>query len=324
MYSLELINQKIESAIEHLDLNAEPKNLYEPIRYIMGMGGKRIRPALVLSACNLYTDDIDQAIPAALAVELFHNFTLVHDDIMDNAEVRRGMVTIHKKWNQNTAILTGDAMTVLAYQMLAQLDASILPIIVNVFNSFAIGICEGQQMDMDFESHAMVTRDEYLKMIELKTSILLKGALQIGAIIGGATKNDIELIGEFGRSMGLAFQLQDDFLDCYGNSNVFGKRIGGDIVSSKKTMLSIITSDYLDVKSRNEFIALYNSKTLPDELKISKVMEYYHVANVKQEMLNLVDLYFQKAKRAIDLLNVKAPRRDVFYQILNKLVDRKS
>jgi len=145
----------------------------------MGMGGKRIRPALVLSACNLYTDDIDQAIPAALAVELFHNFTLVHDDIMDNAEVRRGMITIHKKWNQNTAILTGDAMTVLAYQMLAQLDASILPIIVNVFNSFAIGICEGQQMDMDFESHAMVTRDEYLKMIELKTSILLKGPCKL-------------------------------------------------------------------------------------------------------------------------------------------------
>ena len=262
MYTLESINQKVDSAIKQLDLTGEPRNLYEPIAYIMSMGGKRIRPALVLAACNLYSDDIDQALPAALAVELFHNFTLVHDDIMDNADMRRGLVTIHKKWNPNIAILSGDAMTVLAYKLLVQVDKSILPEVINIFNSFAMGICEGQQMDMDFESDIMVSRDEYLKMIELKTSILLKGALQIGAVIGGAGRNDVELIGEFGRSMGLAFQLQDDLLDCYGDSSTFGKRIGGDIVASKKTMLTIIAAEKLNGTHRNDFIELYNNKSL--------------------------------------------------------------
>lgn len=324
MYTLESINQKVEAGIKQLDLSREPKNLYEPIRYIMGMGGKRIRPALVLAACNLYIDDIDRALPAALAVEVFHNFTLVHDDIMDNAEVRRGLVTIHKKWDSNIAILSGDAMTVLAYKLLVQVDKQVLPEVVNIFNTFAIGICEGQQMDMDFESLTMVTRDEYLKMIELKTSILLKGALQIGAVIGGATKNDVELIGEFGRSMGLAFQLQDDLLDCYGDKSVFGKRIGGDIVASKKTMLTIITAEKLSNADRNDFIALYNDKTLTEDSKIAQVMEYYQKVDVKQEMIRIIDVYFDKAKKSIDLLDVNNSRKEVLYQILTKLIDRKS
>ncbi|HOK61524.1 polyprenyl synthetase family protein [Tenuifilum sp.] len=324
MYTLESINQKVDSAIKQLDLTGEPRNLYEPIAYIMSMGGKRIRPALVLAACNLYSDDIDQALPAALAVELFHNFTLVHDDIMDNADMRRGLVTIHKKWNPNIAILSGDAMTVLAYKLLVQVDKSILPEVINIFNSFAMGICEGQQMDMDFESDTMVSRDEYLKMIELKTSILLKGALQIGAVIGGAGRNDVELIGEFGRSMGLAFQLQDDLLDCYGDSSTFGKRIGGDIVASKKTMLTIITAEKLKGTQRSDFIELYNSKSLTDQLKIGRVMDYYSKAEVQHEMVSIIDTYFDNATQAINKLNVSESRKDVLNQILTRLIGRKN
>jgi len=324
MYTLESINQKVDSAIKQLDLSREPRNLYEPIAYIMGMGGKRIRPALVLAACNLYTDDIDAALPAALAVEIFHNFTLVHDDIMDNADLRRGLVTIHKKWNPNIAILSGDAMTVLAYKLLVQVDRSVLPEVIDIFNSFAMGICEGQQMDMDFESDAIVSRDEYLKMIELKTSILLKGALQIGAVIGGAGKNDVELIGEFGRSMGLAFQLQDDLLDCYGDSNTFGKRIGGDIVAAKKTMLTIIAAEKLNGTQRNDFIVLYNNKSLPDNLKISRVMDYYQKAAVKQEMVSIIDNYFDKATQAIKQLKVSDSKKEVLNQILARLIGRKN
>lgn len=324
MYTLESINQKVDTAIKQLDLTGEPRNLYEPISYIMGMGGKRIRPALVLAACNLYSEDIDRALPAALAVEIFHNFTLVHDDIMDNADMRRGLVTIHKKWNPNIAILSGDAMTVLAYKLLVQVDKSILPEVINIFNSFAMGICEGQQMDMDFESHVMVSREEYLKMIELKTSILLKGALQIGAVIGGAGRNDVELIGEFGRSMGLAFQLQDDMLDCYGDSSTFGKRIGGDIVASKKTMLTIIAAEKLNGTHRDDFIDLYNNKSLPDELKISKVMDYYSKAEVQQEMVSIIDTYFNNATQAINQLKVSDSRKNVLNQILTKLIGRKN
>lgn len=324
MYTLETINQKVESAIKQLDLTREPRNLYEPIAYIMSMGGKRIRPALVLAACNLYSEDIDQALPAALAVEIFHNFTLVHDDIMDNANVRRGLTTIHKKWDQNIAILSGDAMTVLAYKLLVQVDRKVLPDVIDIFNSFAMGICEGQQMDMDFESNSMVSRDEYLKMIELKTSILLKGALQIGAVIGGAARNDVELIGEFGRSMGLAFQLQDDLLDCYGDSSTFGKRIGGDIVAAKKTMLTIIAAEKLNGTERNTFIELYNNKLLPDELKISRVLDYYSKADVQQEMVSIIDTYFNNATQAINQLKVNESRKDVLIQILTKLIGRKN
>lgn len=322
MYTLESINQKVDFAIKQLDLTREPRNLYKPIAYIMGMGGKRIRPALVLAACNLYSEDIDRALPAALAVEIFHNFTLVHDDIMDNADVRRGLTTIHKKWDKNIAILSGDAMTVLAYKLLVQVDRKVLPDVIDIFNSFAMGICEGQQMDMDFESNIMVSRDEYLRMIELKTSILLKGALQIGAVIGGAGKDDVELIGEFGRSMGLAFQLQDDLLDCYGDSGTFGKRIGGDIVAAKKTMLTIIAAEKLNGSQRNDFIELYNNKLLPDELKINKVLEYYNKAEVQQEMVSIIDTFFVNATQAINQLKVSESRKDVLNQILTKLIGR--
>lgn len=324
MHTLDSINRKVELAIGQLNFSYEPKNLYEPIGYIMGMGGKRIRPALVLAACNVYNDNIDKALPAALAVEVFHNFTLVHDDIMDNADVRRGLTTIHKKWNPSIAILSGDAMTVLAYKLLAQVDKAILPDVINIFNSFAIGICEGQQMDMDFELIPMVSRSNYLEMIELKTSILLKGALQIGAVIGGASHNDVEIIGEFGRTMGLAFQLQDDFLDCYGDSSVFGKRIGGDIIASKKTMPTILAYEKLNSSEKEEFIRLYSQKEIPETEKINRVLEYYEKVNVRHEMVNIIDEYFEKAKKSIEQLNVNDSRKQTLIQILTKLMDRKS
>ncbi|QKG81154.1 polyprenyl synthetase family protein [Tenuifilum thalassicum] len=324
MYTLEEINSKITEAIKQVRLNKEPRNLYEPISYILGMGGKRIRPALLLAACNLYSDDIDNAIPASIAVEIFHNFTLVHDDIMDKATMRRGFETIHKRWNDNIAILSGDAMTILAYQYLNQIDKEVLPEVISIFNSFAIGICEGQQMDMDFETLEMVSKEDYLKMIELKTSVLLKGALQIGAVIGGASSDDIELIGEFGRTMGLAFQLQDDLLDTYGKSDVFGKRIGGDIISAKKTMLSIETYHKLDDTAKKEFLELYNRKDIEGNLKIQKVKEYFGMVKVKESIESLINEYFDKAQSSLNQLSVEPGRKIVLSNILSKLIGRES
>ncbi|MDI3526663.1 MAG: geranylgeranyl diphosphate synthase, type [Tenuifilum sp.] len=324
MYTLDEINSKITEAIKQVRLNKEPRNLYEPISYILGMGGKRIRPALLLAACNLYSDEIDNAIPASIAVEIFHNFTLVHDDIMDKATMRRGFETIHKRWNDNIAILSGDAMTILAYQFLNQVDKEVLPEVISIFNSFAIGICEGQQMDMDFETLEMVSKEDYLKMIELKTSVLLKGALQIGVVIGGASSDDVELIGEFGRTMGLAFQLQDDLLDTYGKSDVFGKRIGGDIISAKKTMLSIETYHKLDDTAKKEFLELYNRKDIEGNLKIQKVKEYFGMVKVKESIESLINEYFEKAQSSLNLLSVDPSRKIVLSNILNKLIGRES
>ncbi len=324
MHSLDTLNHLVADAISNFRLPNEPRNLYEPISYILGMGGKRIRPVLVLAACNVYSEDVTPAIPSALAVEIFHNFTLVHDDIMDNADKRRGFETIHKKWDSNIAILSGDAMTVLSYRLLAQADQTHLKNIIEIFNDFALGICEGQQMDMDFETTEMVDRQSYLRMIELKTSILLKGALQIGAIIGGATKSDIEAIGEFGRSMGIAFQLQDDLLDCFGDESTFGKRIGGDIVASKKTIITILAAEKLTGEQRKGFIDLYNQKSTNEQQKIEKVMDYYHKLAIKADVERLIDDYLEKAKESLDALDVDDKRKEVLRQILHKLGSRNS
>ncbi len=313
----------VADSFSNLNFNREPKNLYEPINYILGIGGKRIRPILTLAGCNVFSDDIKSAIDPAIAVEIFHNFTLVHDDIMDNAEIRRGNETIHKKWDNNIAILSGDAMTIVAYQYLAKVQPQYLGKVVEIFNTFALGICEGQQLDMDFENRKNVTRDEYLKMIELKTSVLLKGALQIGAVLGGADDEDVCNIGEFGRCLGLAFQLQDDLLDTYGNVEIFGKNIGGDIVAGKKTILTIESIMRLGPKA-DEFIELLGSNTMPRESKVNEVIRFYNEVGVKEIVDGLIDDYFKKAHQSLTQISVSEERKAVLVEISQKLMNRKN
>lgn len=324
MISYTELNDIVSKAFLDLNFNKEPKNLYEPINYILSIGGKRIRPILTLAGCNLFSDTIAPAIQPAIGVEIFHNFTLVHDDIMDKADIRRGKDTIHKKWDENIAILSGDAMTIVAYQYVSMVNKDYLATVLDIFSSFALGICEGQQLDMDFESRTNVTRDEYIKMIELKTSVLLKGALQIGAVIGNAQQEDVDRIGEFGRCLGLAFQLQDDLLDTFGDVETFGKNIGGDIVAGKKTILTIEALGLLPNPSAALFMDLLSDKLMPRDQKIKRVIEIYDDLGVAPIVENLVDDYFREAQHWLEQINVPFERKSVLIDISQKLMKRKS
>ena len=239
MYSFEQILQIVESHIERIKYNRRPQSLYLPVQYILSLGGKRIRPALMLMACNLYSEVVEKALQPAIGMEIFHNFTLLHDDLMDEADKRRNQLTVHKKWNANTAILSGDAMLILAYQLIGDTELPLLKNILEVFTATALEICEGQQYDMDFEQRVEVSEEEYIEMIRLKTAVLIACCLKSGALIGGASLVDANKLYQSGIYTGLAFQLQDDLLDTFGDSQTFGKNIGGDILCNKKTFLHI-------------------------------------------------------------------------------------
>jgi len=239
MQQLQSLQDQLAVVLEALELPSEPKSLYEPISYTLANGGKRMRPLLVLMGCKVFNEDVSQAIHPALGIEVFHNFTLLHDDIMDNAPIRRGKPAVHTKWDSNIAILSGDAMMILAYQELCKTDASALPLVLDVFNKTALEVCEGQQLDMDFETAENVSISDYLNMIRLKTAVVLGGGLKVGAIIGKAQSEQADLLYDFGLNTGIAFQLQDDILDVYGESHKVGKQKGGDILSAKKTFLLI-------------------------------------------------------------------------------------
>jgi len=324
MYSIDELSGVLEKALNNLNIPEEPQNLYKPIQYILSSGGKRIRPILTLAACNMFKEKIDQAIYPALAVEVFHNFTLIHDDIMDNADMRRGKETVHKKWNPNVGILSGDAMSILAYKLLVKTDPKYIAPIIDVFNDFALGICEGQQYDMDFETMKYVTQDEYTKMIELKTSVLLKGALQIGAIIGEAKESDIAEIGNFGRNIGIAFQLQDDLLDAYGDTKVFGKKQGGDIVANKKTILTIKAFSNAKGASLEKLSSLYQSTNIDESTKISEVIKIFDETKVKEETELLISNYYQKAMESFNKIDVNPSRKEVLESIAQKIMSRNS
>lgn len=324
MYSLEELSELLEKALANLNLPEEPQNLYKPIQYILSSGGKRIRPILTLAACNMFKESVDLAIHPALAVEVFHNFTLVHDDIMDKADIRRGKETIHKKWNDNVGILSGDAMTILAYKLLVKTDKQLVVPIIDVFNDFSSGICEGQQLDMDFENAKYVTQEEYTRMIELKTAVLLKGALKIGAIIGEAKDPDITEIGKFGKNLGIAFQLQDDLLDVYGDTKIFGKKQGGDIVANKKTILTVKAFNNAKgatIDALNEF---YQTKNIDDSLKVAEVTKIFNETNVKEETEFLISDYYSKAMESFEKIDVNPSRKEVLANLANKIMTRNS
>jgi geranylgeranyl diphosphate synthase type II len=324
MYSIQQLTELVEKGIHNLTVPSEPALLYDPIKYTLASGGKRVRPVLVLVACNLYSDSIDKAVFPALAIELFHNFTLIHDDIMDNAPLRRNKPTVFAKWGQNIAILSGDALNVMAYQLLAKTDKTHLGNVLSVFNKIALGVCEGQQLDMDFETAPFVTPDEYTQMIELKTSVLIKGALQIGGIIGGATASDLIHLGDFGLNLGIAFQLQDDLLDIYGDSNAFGKQVGGDIVANKKTFLTIKALSLAKGKTLDLLNGYIKAENLDPDKKVAGVKDIYEELGVKKIAEAKIQEYYQKAILSFDKLKVNQERKNLLKCLADNIMSRSS
>lgn len=303
--------------------DAEPAQLYDPIRYILDLGGKRIRPLLTLMGCDLFSGDMQEALPAAYAVELFHNFTLMHDDIMDNASLRRNRPTVHQKYGQAQAILSGDVMLIYAYEFLKQLRDEKFRKAVDVFNATAIRVCEGQQYDMNFSSAAEVSVKEYLRMIEFKTAELLAGSLALGAIVGNAGDEDARHLYDFGKNIGICFQLLDDLLDAFGEEGTFGKKIGGDIAQNKKTYLYIKALELAEGAERDRLI-YYFSNNIPVEEKVNGVMEIYRDVQVEQLARDEAQTYNEAAIYSLDLIDAPAGRKREMKEFAGMMFRRKA
>jgi len=319
MKSIANLHELIERKLEKLEYPNSPPKLYKPIEYVMGLGGKRMRPILLLMAHQLFDENIEKAISPALGIEIFHNFTLLHDDIMDKAPIRRGQQTVHEKWNNNVAILSGDTMLMQAYKLLSDVHNSVLKEVLIVFNKTATQVCEGQQLDMDFETDGEVSISDYLKMIECKTAVLLAAALQIGAITANANQKEQNDLYEFGKNMGIAFQLKDDLLDVFGNPEAFGKLVGGDILSNKKTYLYLKS---LEVADKNQTIKLkqYFQTKEKSQAKVDAVKTIFIALEIPQLTTDLMQEYHNRAMQhlnAIDSAN-KAP----LLEFSKKLIDR--
>lgn len=312
----------INHEIAKLNWEREPKGLYAPIAYTMAAGGKRVRPQLAMIACGIFGGNEQEVAPAAMALEVFHNFTLLHDDVMDKAEVRRGRPTVHIQWNENTAILSGDQMMIEAYKLLAEVPESKLHKVLRLFNEMATEICEGQQYDVDFESQEHVTIEEYLKMIRLKTSVLLATALQIGSYLAGANEAQQEALYQFGINVGLAFQIQDDILDVWGDPKTFGKAVGGDISCNKKTYVYLTAQQLADAELAEELHQWYGSVLDDNTDKIAAVKGLFEQLNVRAACEAVVEDYTQKALLILDTLPQNAATEQL-RQLANKLNTRK-
>ncbi len=324
MFSFEDLQERFSREIDNhfLSINREPKELYEPVRYILSIGGKRLRPVLLLMSTNLFSEKIDNAIPAAIAFEIFHNFTLLHDDIMDNSSMRRNKPTVHIKWDKNTAILSGDAMSIIAYDFLTQTNTEHLKAVFELFNQTALQVCEGQQYDLNFESENTVSVEQYLEMIELKTSVLLAACLKTGAILGGASVCDANMMYDIGKNIGLAFQLQDDYLDVYGNTKIFGKKIGNDIAANKKTYLLIKALELAKGDKKTKLAYWLQEKKFDFEEKRKKVTSIYNALGVKEHSKKLMNYYNENAFSKIERLNVPAERKQELIKLTKKLLER--
>lgn len=301
--SAELL-QEINAYIEQLPYERQPMSLYDPIKYVLSLGGKRIRPVLMLLAYNLYKENPERILASACALETYHNYTLLHDDLMDNAPMRRGQQTVHEKWDANTAILSGDTMLVLAYERMAQCAPEHLQEVLGLFTETALEIGEGQQYDIEFETRDDVTEEEYIEMIRLKTSVLLACALKIGAILAGAPKEDADNLYRFGEQIGLAFQLQDDYLDVYGDPATFGKRVGGDIVSNKKTYMLINAYRKADAAQREELDSWIQRKDFNEQDKIAAVTRLYNEIGIDKMAQDKIAYYFEQSKKYLAAVNV--------------------
>ena len=314
----------ISSSVNQLSYPDYPAQLYEPISYILSLGGKRMRPALLLMACELFGGDVNKAIPPALAIEVFHNFTLMHDDIMDKAPLRRGKTTVHERWNQNVAILSGDVMLIQGYMLMMQVDNSILRQVLDIFNQTAVGVCEGQQIDMEFETRDVVDINEYINMIRLKTAVVLGGALKIGALIGGAPQQDADLLSAFGEQLGIAFQLQDDILDVYGDPEKFGKQVGGDIISNKKTYLLIKALELAQGEQAIELNALLNASHLDNAEKVNAVTRIYNELDIRQYAETAMQTYADKAFEALEQINLPNEHKQYLHHFADGLLVREN
>ena len=323
MYSIAELTEKVTTALEQLPYDRQPQGLYAPIKYVLSLGGKRIRPVLMLMAYNMYREDVDRIMPVALGLEVYHNFTLLHDDLMDRADVRRGKPCVHKVWNDNTAILSGDNMLVMAYQMMSRCPSSALPSVISIFTDTALQIDEGQQYDMEFEQRTDVTEREYLEMIRLKTSVLLACALQIGALLGGASEADAQSLYAYGEKVGLAFQLQDDYLDVYGDFETFGKAIGGDILCNKKTFMLINALAHAPEHLRTELQGWLAATEYDPAEKIEAVRHIYTQVGVDQMAKEQISFYIAQAEDALHALPIAEERKEILRQWTEQLLGRK-
>jgi geranylgeranyl diphosphate synthase type II len=320
------INQYQDFFISYLkaqSISREPKNLYDPIIYILDLGGKRIRPVLTLMAAEVFDANYEKALPAAMAVEVFHNFSLVHDDIMDEAPLRRGEVTVHEKWDLNTGILSGDAMLILAYQYFEQYEAPVFMELAKLFSKTALEVCEGQQWDVDFETRDDVTIAEYLKMIEYKTAVLVAAAMKMGALVAGTTKENACLIYEFGLYLGLAFQLQDDYLDAFGNPETFGKQVGGDIIENKKTYLYLKAMEFSSNDVSNKLKTLFATQPTDSTAKIEIVKEIFNTSGASKATQQAMQDFTFKAFETLDRMDISKEKKEVLKAFGENLMGRK-
>ncbi len=322
MFTADELLKKINAFLDHLPYEREPKSLYEPVRYALSMGGKRIRPTLMLMAYNLFKDDPERILMQAVGLETYHNYTLLHDDLMDNADLRRGHETVHKHWDANTAILSGDSMLVLSYQRMATGLTDKLKPVLDTFTETALEIGEGQQYDMEFETRDDVDESEYIEMIRLKTSVLLACALKIGAIMADAPKADADNLYKFGEQIGLAFQLQDDYLDVYGDSKVFGKEIGGDITSNKKTFMLINAFNHADTEQRKELQRWVAATTFERKEKVAAVTRLYNEIGVDRMARDRMAYYFEQSRKYLNAIQVSPERKEQLRLYAQKMMKR--
>ncbi len=312
----------IQETLASTSYGSEPAELYEPIEYIMSLGGKRLRPLLTLMSYSLFRDDAENIVKQALAVEVFHNFTLMHDDIMDEAPLRRGKPTVHEKWNASTAILSGDVMLVRAYDLLLNTPAEYLSETIAAFNTCASGVCEGQQLDMLFETRNDVQEEEYINMIRLKTAVLLGYSLELGAILGGASDSDKNALRDFGTLAGIGFQLKDDLLDVYGDSDKVGKQVGGDIIANKKTYLLIKSLELANPHQLKELEKWISKKSFNDADKVKAVRAIYDDLNIRENTLEKIEWYFEQALSQLRHVDAPMPRKAALRQFAERLVER--
>lgn len=324
MYTNAEILRMVNEALENKEYDRKPQSLYEPMKYVLSLGGKRIRPVLMLMGYNLYREDVERIMTNALAIETYHNYTLLHDDLMDRADVRRGKPCVHKVWDDNTAVLSGDAMLVLSYKMMADCPKEKLPQVMDLFTETALEIGEGQQYDMEFETRNDVREEEYIEMIRLKTSVLLACALKIGALLADAPQADADALYVFGEKMGLAFQLQDDYLDVYGDFEKFGKKIGGDILCNKKTFMLINALAKADEKQKAELDYWLNAKEYVPQEKIAAVTQLYNDLDIPALALEKINAYFDEAKAALQSVQVDEEKKEYLWELAEQTLGRQS
>lgn len=322
MLSIEKYQDQFISYLQDYLVIKEPKNLYEPIDYILGLGGKRLRPVLTLMTADIFNGNYKKALNAALSIEVFHNFSLVHDDIMDDAPLRRGKATVHEKWDINTGILSGDAMLIMAYQLFENYEADIFQSLAKLFSKTALEVCEGQQYDVDFETRNDVTILEYLKMIEYKTAVLVAAAMKMGAIVAGASKEDQNNIYEFGKNLGIAFQLQDDYLDAFGDPKTFGKQVGGDIIENKKTYLYLKALEFSNETDKVEISQLFASDPEDVATKVELAKQFFMSSGSAEATKQAIEYYTNKAYTVLKSLNISEDKKELLKAFGNSLMNR--